>query len=111
MPPVHFTVKEGAKLVTQKLRSVPANLMSKLKENLDKFVDEGVIEGPLSPEHGKGWLHNLVITTKKWDPTKIRVTLDTRGLNKVLEKGPVSQDTQNDLRMVLKLFEAFVSVF
>ena len=64
VPPVHFTLKEGIKPVTQKLRPVPANLMSKLKENLDKFVEEGVIEGPLGPEHRTGWLHNLVITTK-----------------------------------------------
>ena len=60
VPPVHFTLKEGIKPVTQKLRPVPANLMSKLKENLDKFVEEGVIEGPLGPEHGTGWLNDLV---------------------------------------------------
>ena len=110
VPPVHFTVKKGAKPVTQKLRPVPANLMSKLKENLDKFVDEDVIEGPLGPEHGTGWLHNLVITTKKWDPSKIRVTLDTRALNKVLEKGEYPIPTAEQLRHSFADSDRFSSI-
>ena len=98
VPPVHFKVKENAKPVTQKLRPVPANLLPKLKENLDNFVKEGILEGPLGPEHGTGWLYNVVITTKRWDPSKIRVTLDTRALNKVLEKGEYPIPSAEQLR-------------
>ena len=61
-------------------------------------MKEGVLEGPLGPEHGTGWLHNIVITGKKWDPNKIRVTLDTRALNKVLEKGEFPIPSAEQLR-------------
>ena len=98
VPPISSKVKDNIKPITQKLRSVPINLMDKLKQSLDNFVEEDVLEGPLGPEHGTGWLHNIVIATKKWDPSKIRITLDTRELNKVLQKGEYPIPTVEQLR-------------
>ena len=54
VPPISSKVKDNIKPITQKLRSVPINLMDKLKQSLDNFVEEGVLEGPLGPEHGTG---------------------------------------------------------
>ena len=39
---------------------------------------EGIIEGPVPSEDATGWVSNMVIESKKWDPSKIRLTLDTR---------------------------------
>ena len=54
VPLISFRVKDNTKPITQKLRPVPINLMDKLKQSLDDFVEEGVLEGPLGPEHGTG---------------------------------------------------------
>ena len=110
VPPISFKVKDNTKPITQKLRPVPFNLMTKLKQNLDKFVEEGVLEGPLGPEHGTGWLHNIVIATKKWDPSKIRITLDTRALNKVLQKGEYPIPTAEQLRHNFGKSDRFSSI-
>ena len=40
-------------------------MMEPLKEKLDEFVREGVLEGPLESEHARGWVHNVVLTKKK----------------------------------------------
>ena len=110
VPPISFKVKDNAKPITQKLRPVPINLMAKLKENLDNFVEEGILEGPLGPEHGTGWLHNIVIAAKKWDPSKIRITLDTRALNKVLQKGEYPIPTAEQLRHNFGKSDRFSSI-
>ena len=75
MAPVHFTVKYSAKPVTKKCWPVLAYLLLKLKENMDSFIKEGVLEGPLVLEHSTGWMHNVVITGKKWDPSKLELPL------------------------------------
>ena len=77
-PPIHIHVKEGVRPVTQKLRPVPVSMMEPLREKLDLYVKEGVIEGPLGADEATGWVHNVVLTGKKWDPKAIRMNLDTR---------------------------------
>ena len=57
--------------MTQKQRQVPIRLMQPLKQQLDQFVAEGVIVGPLGAEHATGWVHNMVISAKREDKTKI----------------------------------------
>ena len=61
-------------------------VMDKLKGNLDTFVEKGVIDCPLEPEIGTGGLCSIVVATKKWDQSNIRVTLDIKDLKKILEK-------------------------
>ena len=78
VPPIHIYVKEGVSPVTQKLRPVPVSMMEPLREKLDLYVKEGVIEGPLGADEATGWVHNVVLTGKKWDPKAIRMNLDTR---------------------------------
>ena len=40
--------------------------MQPLKEKLEEFVQEGVLEGKLKSERARGWVHNMVLTKKKW---------------------------------------------
>ena len=48
--------------------------MKPLKEHIEMLLKEGVIEGPLGTEEAtEGWVHNVVITTKGWDSSKIRM--------------------------------------
>ena len=69
--PIHIEVVQGTKPVTQRQGQVPIHLMEPLKQQLDQFVAEGVIEGPLGAEHATGWVHNVVISAKIWDKKKI----------------------------------------
>ena len=60
--------------------------MEPLKQQLDQFVAEGVIVGPLGAEHATGWVHNVVICAKRWDKKIIRVNLDTRPMKDYIKK-------------------------
>ena len=64
--------------MAQRLRPVALHLMEPLKAHLDELVKGDVIDGPLGSEFATGWVSNMVIEAKKWDPTRIRLTLDTR---------------------------------
>ena len=60
LPPIRIYMKEGARPVVQKQGPIPVHLMQPLKEKLEEFVQEGVIEGPLKSEHAMGWANNVV---------------------------------------------------
>ena len=60
-------MKAGAKPVAQKQRPIPVHMMDPLKEKIDEFLKAGVLEGPIGSEHTRGWVHNVVLTKKKWD--------------------------------------------
>ena len=47
------------------------------------YIKEGVIEGTLGADKTPGWVHNVVLTGKKWDSKAIRLNLDTRMMKKV----------------------------
>ena len=63
--PIHIEIKKNVCPVAQKQRSVPFHLMEPLKTKLEVLKKEGVIDGPLGPEHANGWIHNVVIAAKK----------------------------------------------
>ena len=65
-------------LIVQKLRPVALYLLQLLRQHLQELVLEGVIEGPLPSDHAVGWVSNMVIESKCWDPSNIALTLDTR---------------------------------
>ena len=96
--PIHIEVEKGTRPVTQRQQPVPICLMEPLKKQLDQFVAEGVIVGPLGAEHATGWIHNVVICGKKWDKTKIRINLDTRQMNDAIQKNGYPIPTVEQLR-------------
>ena len=96
--PIHVHTVEGRKPVAQKLRPVALHLMEPLKKHLEELKEEGVIEGPLGSEHATGWVSNMVIEAKKWDPSKIRVTLDTRLMGDSILKTHFPMPTPEQLR-------------
>ena len=76
---IHIHRSEGEKPpVAQKLRPIALHRMEPLKKYLEELVEGDVIEGPLESEYATGWVSHIVREAKKWDPTKIRLTLDTR---------------------------------
>ena len=70
---------EDAKPVQLPPRAVPRSIMAKLKEELDKMEEQGIIRP--CPET-TDWVHNLVIAKKK--NGDLRICLDPRALNKAL---------------------------
>ena len=53
-------------------------MMEPLRMHLKELLDADVIEGPLPLEDATGLMSNMVIESKKWNPSKIRLTLDIR---------------------------------
>ena len=98
VPPVHIRLKENVHPVTQTQRVVPLNMLQPLQDKLDRFVREGVINGPLGPEHATGWVHNVVLSGKRWDPNQIRLNLDTRPMNAAVIKNQYPIPTPEQLR-------------
>ena len=85
VPPIHVYMKTGARPVAQKQRPIPIHMMDLLKDKIDEFLKAGVLEGPLGSEHARGWVHNVVLTKKKWDEKAIRLNLDTKTMEKAVE--------------------------
>ena len=77
--PIHIFLKDNKRTpVQQKLRPVALHLMEQLRMHLNKLLKGDVIERPLPSEDASGWASIMVIESKKWDPSNIRLTLDTR---------------------------------
>ena len=75
---IHIFLKDNNRtLVQQKLKPVLLHLMEPIRMHLNKLLKGDVIERPLPSEDATGWVSNMVIESKKWDPSKIRLTLDT----------------------------------
>ena len=98
IPPIQIYMKEGAQPVAQRQRPVPVHLMKPLREKLDEFLKEGVIEGPLGSEQARGWVHNIVLTKKKWDDKAVRLNIDTRAMEKYAEVPHFPIPTAEQLR-------------
>lgn len=76
---VGLKLSPDAKPTQLPTRAVPQSVMPKLKRELDKMEEEGIIRA--CPET-TDWVHNLVIVVKK--NGSLRLCLDTRNLNKYL---------------------------
>ena len=59
---------------------------------------DDIIEGPLEIEEPGTYVSNLFITDNKWDPEKIRVTLDCQQVNKDVYQTHESIPTSEELR-------------
>ena len=51
---------------------------------MKELVSEGMVM-PLQCTNGTGWIHNVVITAKKWSENKIRMNIDTRLMAKAVK--------------------------
>ena len=55
------------------------------------------MEGPLEPKDAIGWVSNPVITAKKWNDEKIRINLDLRHMEDVVQTSHFPMPTPNEL--------------
>ncbi|KAK3723357.1 hypothetical protein QZH41_002823 [Actinostola sp. cb2023] len=78
---VHLEVDKDVKPVVTPVRRVPTALTAKLKTELDKYVELGVL-API--EEPTPWVSSLVVATKK--SGALRVCIDPRELNKALKR-------------------------
>ena len=78
---IHFEVDETVPPVVMPPRRVPVAIKQKLKVELNKLEEQGVIKNVIEPI---GWVSSLVITQKA--NGNIRVCIDTQQLNKALKR-------------------------
>ena len=102
--------------VQQKKKPVALHLMKTLRNHQEELLKGDVIEEPLSSEDATGWVSNMVIESKKWDPSKIRLMLDTQMMDDFIFQThfpiPTSEKLQHefggsDKFLVLDLNHAF----
>ena len=79
--PIQIQVKPTAVPIIQPPRRIPFQYLERTKLEVEKMLDEDVIEGPIEIEEPGTFLSNLVITDKKGSD-RIRVTLDCQAVNK-----------------------------
>ena len=79
--PIPIHMKESAEPKVAPHRPIPFQYVEKFKDEMKHMLEDGVISGPLETVEPGSYISNLVITTKKWDPNKIRVTLDCQAVN------------------------------
>ena len=80
--------------------------MSRFKELIDDLKENKVIEGPLGTEGATGWIHNPVISDKKYSD-KIRLTLDTRPMADAVKTAHFPIPTPEELRHDFKDSDRF----
>ena len=96
--PIHIAVDPKVKPVQQKPRPIALRYVDKFNAHIKELEAEGVVSGPLGSEHARGWVSNPVIVSKKWDPNKIRVNLDTRNMAAAVQKTHFPIPTSSQLR-------------
>ena len=79
--PITIHMKESAEPKVAPFRPIPFQFGDRFEAELKQMVEDNVITGPLDSVEPDSYISNLVITTKKWDPSKIRVTLDCQAVN------------------------------
>ena len=84
VPDINIEMDKIVAPVQQKQRQIPIHYKQKLKDHLDEQTKEGVVT-PSECTNGMGWIHNVVITAKKWSEDKIRMNLDTRPMRKAVK--------------------------
>ena len=96
--PIHIQVDPDVKPVQQKPRPIAVHYAEKFKAHIAELKEAGVVSGPLGSEYARGWISNPVISGKKWDASKIRVTLDTRHMSKAVTSTHFPIPTWQELR-------------
>ena len=89
---VKLDIDPNVKPVKQKLRPVAIHLQEAVSKELQKQVDEGILERIDSTMGPTTWISNLVVIPKGdpkehiTGPTKVRLTCDARPMNKALRR-------------------------
>ena len=109
-PPIKIQFQEDATPTIQPPRRIPLHYMSRLEEELKKMKSEDIIEGPLDIEEPGTFISNLVITDKKDNSGRIRVTLDCQAVNKVIYPTHEPIPTIEELRHKLKGSDLFSTI-
>jgi hypothetical protein len=81
--PVQIKLKPGAVPVQIPPRRIPIALRAKVKKELDRMVQIGVIRPVNEPTE---WVHPMIVTDKPRNPDAIRVCIDPRHLNPYIER-------------------------
>ena len=75
--------KTDTKPDVQPVKKRPYKLAHKYKEIVKKEIDNMLVVGIIYPIDQSEWAIPMVVQTKKHDPSKIRIDVDFRDLNKV----------------------------
>ena len=60
--------------------------MEPLSKQLKELVQGDVKKGLLYSEYAVGWVINIVIESKKWNPSKVILRLDTRHMRDLIKQ-------------------------
>jgi hypothetical protein len=100
---VILDIDPDARPIKQKLRPVAIHLQEAVAKELQRQVDEGILERVDSSMGPTTWISNLVVVPKG-DPnepitseTKVRLTCDARPMNKALRRVRYPTKTMEDL--------------
>ena len=104
--PIKIQVNESARPVIAPRRRIPLHYVDRVEKELDKMLQEDIIEGPLTQEEKGTFISNLVITDKK-GTDRIRVTLDCQEVNKHIYATHEPIPTSEELRHQLKGSDRF----
>ena len=83
--PIDIKMKPGAIPVTQGRQEIPIQYRKPLEKKIQDLLKYDLIEGPLPANRVKGWVHNPVITDKKWSKEEIRLNIETKLMNEWVE--------------------------
>lgn len=82
---VKLEIDESLTPVRQKLRPIPFHLRDQVKNELENQVVDGIIERVNEKMGPTDWVSNLVLVPKSTDPLVIRITTDSRAVNKAVK--------------------------
>ena len=99
--PIHIEVDESVKPVQQKRRPIPLKYVERFESLLDDLKSKKVVSGPLDHKSATGWIHNPVISEKRYN-NKIRLTLDTHPMAKAVKTAKFPIPTPTELRSKLR---------
>ena len=98
----HIQLKEGAEPSVHPPRRVPFALHDRLKEELDRLVNEEIIQ---KVDHPTDWVNSLVIVEKP--NGKLRLCLDPKELNKAIKREHYQINTLEELMSKLDKAQYF----
>lgn len=102
---VHLYTEKGSKPKQLPARRVPIAVKSKLKDELSTLVDQGVITSVTEPTD---WCSQMSVQTKK--SGKLRICIDPRPLNEVLQRERYPLQTMEDILPELSKAKVFSKV-
>jgi transposase InsO family protein len=96
--PVNIEIDSSVKPIVQKQRRIALKYRQRFEDHLNELEAAGVVSRVGDSSEATGWVSNPVISTKSWDSTKIRVTLDTRHMAEAVKTSHFPIPTPTELR-------------